>query len=599
MRRSPFLRFVAGACVAASVLAACADAPTQPRAPGAGPAARQVAPAHAEADGDLPTLPRFTLDVAAEGSLRPGTPITVRATVRANLATRSADVRLVMPEFEIAKGNGWRIGRGPTGVALPARAQRTRALAAGEQVTLVDQVVIPSPGYYRVALRAVQRSDEPVVEDGRWVPTSAYKEVWLLVDEGGGRVTPTFDPALLPDSVLPQPGLRQPRRGPPGRRGDSSASTADRRASRAGAVEARPTNDGLRLRRVVYYNPDTDAVEPVPGVTIRWDIYDGQYGTHTQNGSAVSDGGGYFDPPCMASYEQMTGSMTMSGYAVLNWSGGYGDGGCDAGVQQFYLPSGESWLYVHLNNFAPWAHGLLAQSRGPVAVWHDRGLDGARYNGGSDRITIGREPYIYGDFGRFTLAHEYGHAFHEKALSGNAASGQCPNPHYLNGYYNLECAFSEGFANFMGAASQNIWDVYAYYIDIVDYTNRPWYNAGADGSIQEAAVGALLYDMADGAGGDGGASEPWDGVGGPYQVALTIKQCVLRTASGYVTRPRGIDHFVYCAERNIDSGVRSAYFNTRSATWFPTAIVGNANYTHDWPTEAVRPVWRKDLYGLD
>jgi hypothetical protein len=591
---------VAGACIAAFVLTACTDMPTQPKPSDRGPAVRQVAPESPQDDGDLPVLPRFTLAISAEGILRPGTPITVRATVRANLATQSVDVRLVMPEFEVAKANGWRVGRGRTGVALPARAQRTEAFAAGQQRTFTDQVVIPEPGYYRVALSAMQQSGEPVVDNGRWVPTAAYTEIWLLVDETGGSVTQTFDPALLPDSVLPQPGLRRPRVAPLARHGPANVRESGAQPSRTGVVEARPMSDGTRLRQLVYYNPDVGGLQPVPGVSVRWDIYDGQYGTHTGNGSAVTDGGGYFEAPCLASYEQMSGTWSMaSGYAVMNYTGGYGDSGCDPGEQQYVLPSGESWLYVHLNRFAPWSHGLLAQSRGPVAVWHDRNLNGANYRSQYDRITIGREPFIFYEFGRFTLAHEYGHALHEKALNGNAAGGQCPSPHYLDGYYNLECAFSEGFANFVGAASQNIWNVGLYYRNIVDYTNNAWYSAGADGSIQESAVAALLYDMADSPGGDGSASEPWDGVGGAYQVALTIKQCVLQTASGYATRPRGADHFVYCAERNIDSGVRSTYFRTRSATWFPTAILGNANYTGDWPVAAIRPVWRKNLYGLD
>lgn len=602
--------------VAALVLAACNDTLTQPKASVAGPMVQQAVPVTPGEDGDLPTVPRFTVAVVAEGSLRTGAPISLRATVRANLATRVAEVRLVMPEVAIAQANGWRVASAPVNVTVPTRAQRTVSLAAGEELALTDEVVIPVPGYYRVVLSAVQRSDEPVVDEGRWVPNAAHKEVWLLVDDRGGRVTPTFDPALLPDGVLPQPGPARPgRTRPPAlppvqaasrdplaittRAAPITGQTMDAQSpgSRLGSVRRM---NGSGLRQLVYHNPDINAWQPVPGVTVRWDVYDNQFGSVTGNGSAITDAGGYYTAPCLASYESAYGTWTMqNSYSTVEYTGYWGESGCDLTDQQYSLSSPHSWLYLYITQFAPWSHGLLSQSRGPVALWYDPNLSGAKYAPGNDRITVGVSPYIYGQFGRFTLAHEYGHALHEKALDGNAAGGQCPTTHYLNGYYNLECAFSEGFADFMGAASQNVWDVGIYYQYIVDYTNGPWFGAGQDGSIQEAAVAALLYDMADTPGGDGGASEPWDGVGGAYQVALTIKHCRLYTSGGFTTRPRGADHFVYCAERNIDPAVRSSFFTTRTTTYRPTSITANAGYSGDWPTPAVRPVWRKNLYGLN
>jgi hypothetical protein len=552
-------------------------------------------------EGDVPTIARFAVTVAVEGSLRPGTPATLRATVRANLATRAAELRIATPEIEVAQANGWRPGRVPTGVALPSRSQRTQGLAAGQQVTLVEQIVIPAPGYYRVVVSAVKKSSEPVVHDGRWVQDVTHQEVWLLIDERGGRVTDAYDPTVLGDTLVPQPGPAHRRPAAPGRSvppGSQGAGVASPRSSSGVTTQS----EGAGLRQFVYYNPDTGGYEGVPGVLVRYDVYDQQYGTITWSGSAVTNGGGYFDAPCLAYYEQASGTWSLENYDVymVHPTGSYGESGCDTSFQQYVVGSTpHAWTYVHLNRFIPYSRGLLAQSRGRIVVQYNATLNGAYYQGGStDRITMG-PPTIGGPYGRFVVAHEYGHAVHEKALGGNAAGGRCPDPHYINGYYNLECAFSEGFANFLGAAAQNVYDVGEYYLYIVDYTNRPWYTPGADGSIQEAAVGALLYDMADGAGGDGGASEPWDGVGGGYQVASTIKQCTLRTSTGATTRIRGVDHFVYCAERTIDPNVRSNFFRTRTSQFLPTAILTNANYTNDWPTAAIRPVWRKDVYGLD
>ena len=294
-------------------------------------------------------------------------------------------------------------------------------------------------------------------------------------------------------------------------------------------------------------------------------------------------------------YGSVTYYLENADVRIVGGATSYTVSDCDQNAGAVYVDAYNGWVFSRFNEFIPFSRGVLNAARGLVEVAYDYYATNSGYLSSNDRITIHAGAIGY-QFGRFTVAHEYGHAIHEKALSGNAAGGQCPAQHYLDGYYNLACAFSEGFADFVGATAQNVYDVGIYYLYIADYTNWYLYNAGADGSIQEASVAAMLYDLTDAPGGDGGASEPWDVTLGE-RVAATIRDCRLKY-HGFTTRIRGADDFVYCAERNIDPTAQSAYFLTRPPFQRASIISSNAAASSNWPQSGVRSVWRKDLYGL-
>ena len=296
-------------------------------------------------------------------------------------------------------------------------------------------------------------------------------------------------------------------------------------------------------------------------------------------------------------YATVSYSLENTDVIVINGTGSWYESDCDPNLPSHVIDSERSWLFRRFSEFIPFSRGLLNVSRPRIDVVYDANASTAFYASSNDRVTIGPST-IFFDYGRFVVSHEYGHAIHEKALGGIAPnSGQCPTPHSLNGYYNLSCALTEGFGDFVGATSENIWDVYAFYIVIVDYTNQYAYTPGANGSIQEAAVAAMMYDLTDGPGGDGGASEPWDTTSGE-RVAATIRDCRVRYGSWFISKVRGVDDFVYCAERTIDATVRSSYFLTRPSSVRATAIANNATSSPDWPSTGVRSVWLKNLYGL-
>jgi hypothetical protein len=110
-------------------------------------------------------------------------------------------------------------------------------------------------------------------------------------------------------------------------------------------------------------------------------------------------------------------------------------------------------------------------------------------------------------------------------------------------------------------------------------------------------VAAMMYDLTDSDGGDGGASEPWDITLGE-RVAATIRDCRLRLPNASVTRVRGADDFVYCAERIVDPSVRSSFFLSRPVSARAQSITANASPSSYWSQVDVRKVWRKNVYGL-
>jgi hypothetical protein len=206
-------------------------------------------------------------------------------------------------------------------------------------------------------------------------------------------------------------------------------------------------------------------------------------------------------------------------------------------------------------------------------------------------------PQVWGTNGVFVQAHEYGHAFHEKALGG-----------FYHRYYSgcgyhdwtlptsLGCALIEGFASYFAVATRRqATGNYEYWVE----TNA--FYPGGDGSIVEGPVASFLYDITDsnwwGLGTQGAPvgqrDEHHDNIvySGSY-VAGVIASCQVRQ-NGVWTSNTGIDHLVYCFERQVDPTVTgsSTYFHTRN----PDPTEQNQTGT---PDTAIRALWLKNLYWI-
>ena len=256
--------------------------------------------------------------------------------------------------------------------------------------------------------------------------------------------------------------------------------------------------------------------------------------------------------------------------------------------------NGSASVHAELMQTIAASRAMLGRSRGVIDARYPVGTEQSMsvYQNDDDYMNIAPNA-TYGADARFYLAHEYGHAVHEKALDGNrgAGGGGC-NPHYFTGpegASNHTCAFSEGFADFHAALTRGT--------SIGPY----WYNhmqtpeTYPSGAIAEQTVAAFLLDVTDPA-----YDEPHDLVYYPASyVADLIRTCEdYPTLSGFTygyARPNGIDGILWCMEQQVDVSAANVYFPYRSPQY--TAFRESA-FEPGGPTQQadVRRFWLWDLF---
>lgn len=410
-----------GAAFTALVLGACRD--DVPVAPGRAPQAQRVsAPSDSiRADTiDLTALPRFTVDLDVKGVLRPGVPVQLTATARANFATQEADVQVVLPEVAALRLKNARRGapvRLPVGVTLPPVASGREAMSVGQIASRSAAVVFDEPGYYQVWARAIKTSTDRIRPAGPDVADMQTQIVWVLITDTGGRVTPVFDASVFPDGVQPVPGPF---------RAVGVSTVAARTAVRA--------MSGVVTVRIVYVNanvPGGAELQPLRQAHI---IAGGQ---NTQ-----TDGDGSLTIACPAGSSRVevwteNGDIKLRSdytpqFAVDAWKAVDTYVGADACNQTREILVNDSRpanVWDNAIRTIPASRALLGASRGRIDAYYEAyqpsGQYGAFYSPSYDRIVISPAEY-QGYRGVFTIAHEYGHAVHEKALGGNFGGWSCP-----------------------------------------------------------------------------------------------------------------------------------------------------------------------------
>lgn len=550
--------------------------------------------------GDLSPAMAFELDVRVDGRLIPGSPITITASAKASQDVQNAVFRIVAPEMESARQSGWGDDfRVPVKAKVRVAAEVNASLVSGSGQQFAATVQAERPGYYRVVVSAV--SPTPTLARRTSVQDATHREVWLLIDDAGGRVLENFDPTLVPAGTIPQPGPWRKRslvRAVGGAKPEQGSSFSKQQATLM-------TNDGYDHYHAVFFDNDSGNYLDLPGVSVEYTTYrdDGFGGTivtGTEYSGSFSDGSIAIDCSSMTNQWYDGFLRFTNGYVVLSNIGpffgvsGAGDGQCGTyatveSPRQIIAPSAPARVFTTLTNAIPLSRSFFGKSRGQIAVNVYDATGTSNYTSG-DIINIYSNA-IWTSFGRFAASHEYGHALHAMALGGNAASGYCPEPHNFDQLSNLRCAFSEGFADFHSRA------VGATYfpLDYADYTlGCTSYTAGTctartttrDGSVVEGAVAGFLFHL----------TNPTDGLHdnveypGSY-VADLIKTCTLTLPASYYSAIDGADYMIYCLESDMSAGS----FPTRS--FGATDIFSNpATKPGSWSASAIRQLWRWDLY---
>jgi hypothetical protein len=562
-------RFITASVLALTALAACTDQPTSVPSPlrMQNPVVERIEEAELAADE------RFDIQLEVSGSLASGAALVARATASSKVSTGEAEISIRIPQLTLIGPNGT-TPRNVVGQPIAPRGSRVASMRSATPNIVTSETIIPAPGYYQVIASVVKRSDEPDELNGRHVRPSRHTALWVYVDEKGGQVTEKYDPTVIPSTWVRGPGRARLKKRP----NDSALS---RTTAQQTVAAMDPT---IGLRQAVYYNVNTSSYAPAVGVQASWQIYDTIDHSGSGGGGWETDANGYWVAPCMYlnQYAVVEFRFLNSHVDVQPTAMGYGEWEMSGCTEDFYineLPHHEAHVFQNLRVIAPTAKAMFSPwTRGRVIVWVNPSSS-SHYNRWTDQITIAN---IWGDHGGFTHAHEYGHAFQEKALGGMSdASGGCPSPHFL--YFlpsNLGCAYREGFADYFAVAVFPSGS--GHFVNDIE-SNAQF--GGGDGSRYEGTFAAFLYDLTD------PANELKDSMQYPYEyVASTFKSCEV----WFGGRAHGTDHFVYCFERTVDPWVAANYFPSRSNP--PGLVSPVAPAPPGWSQAAVRTNWLWNMY---
>lgn len=251
-------------------------------------------------------------------------------------------------------------------------------------------------------------------------------------------------------------------------------------------------------------------------------------------------------------------------------------------------------VFVNMADASQNAFSYFQRTRGRIDVW--LALTGSSVYRRpmlfqSEEIAINVNS-VWDAGGRFTAAHEYGHAYQYGALGGlPGIDSACPSDgHYIDGAHNPACAYVEGFADFWGFKIAGPASFGAH----IEY--NPFfparYGSGdrQDGHLIEGAYAAFLWDLTD------PANESHDGLEVPGRyLGDIISACQLTMFQG-VDRPRGSDAVIYCMEQVVDHGLYSQGYFTAHEDKNYLSVSSSVSSAHP-ARSALRAAWVRNLYG--
>ena len=462
----------------------------------------------------------------------------------------------------------------PIGEPLPETVDVTKQLREKE-FSVKKKIKAVEPGYYMIIAEVRAPDERRITSHGQIIDNSVRKEAWLWVGKEGMRVTDRFRDDVFPEGYHTIPGPLTPVGERPTIRYGDDNSIAE--------TENRKSSERVTFL-YTYLNPETNTLTRLGGRSVYYEITDEYEDRVVRSGTKYTDENGEITFGC-DNYESVDTKMELDpdGGAVdvhYNYGGRISlpkDGPLGACNYTFEARISEPYyVYDEMGDIVSKSKNLFSpHSRKTVRVNLDTDASGAFYKPSTDEIHLDTTSYDGSSRDTWVMAHEYGHALHEKGFGGNNAGGNCPNPHYLSGENNLQCAFSEGLANYHAFAVGE-----GYY----DFESRDWTNGGSkDGAQVEGAVASFFTDITD------PANETIDNLSltGEY-VGEIIKTCTVDGGQ----RADGVDHLIACMQQEIPS--YQGYFPSRST--LPSNFSEGADEPSGWNAEDVRDLWKWNLY---
>jgi len=255
-------------------------------------------------------------------------------------------------------------------------------------------------------------------------------------------------------------------------------------------------------------------------------------------------------------------------------------------------------LWDNLQTAITNAFSQFPQRRGSIKVY-------AATSGGSfyhhdvwpftnEYIQINTTNGVWGDYGRFTEAHEFGHAFHHEALGGYPNLPSSCDSHTWYSDEDESCAYVEGFADFFGVQTANDVAGWKAYVESNGPREQALANGITNGARVEGEVAAFLLDVMD------GANESWDSIAYPGSYLSGIVQTCSVQLNGSWYHAFRIEDAVFCMEGGVDPAI------TNNGTYFPgqptpTAVYEQTSHPPGWQQfgASLRQLWTHNLYGVN
>lgn len=557
-------------------LAGCERSPADPAAqdPDLSANARK-----AEDRGEFNLRYRMDPTLSVSGSFRPGAVLTIEGGALVRSAATSAAVELSVLDAEqvaVSSGTGTRATSG--------------VLSAGSRLTgLGGTVRFQEPGYYRVLLRTESRALDPALEQVsgvRYVDHS-IATVWVLILPQGGKASRIWDSTVA--SSRPGWYLKYGSYGP-----------------FVPAVQT-PTVNATFTGTVRYHDLALPGQPLVPLANALVEVFCSGVSVPDRR----TDANGAFsvtlntsqcrNDPKIIAYTSDASSNVLGRLGTSVSNSMFLSGFIDFRIANDYAAR----VFDRLREYAPIASQRFARNRGIISVWANS-IDtlatatptptyNIYYSSSQDRIYTNLMA-IFGEFGEFTTTHEYGHAFHHKAIEAPASYFCSDTGHFIDVAYTQSCAIVEGYADFF---SQWLQDGRLSFWDQTIEDNP--YRSNGDGAKIEATVAAFLNDMVDspadsnGPGNTAGSDDENITWPGSY-ISDLIAKCTTTFAGATLSAIDGIDQLIYCAEHSI-SGPRAAntlYPNTFRAL---TTFTETATEPPGWSAATIRSLWKYNLYN--
>lgn len=622
------------ALVALTLLSAgCDETPTPLGTDNVGRRSVGTAPEPSAFASHLQFTNRFEIGIDIHGSLKPGHPIHLTLTGRANYATDDAEIRLTLPELAAAKHSGWQIVELPLNHRPAAELVLRQRFGAGEAFRGQATVVFPEAGYYYVVATAQQLSDDHDFDEGAIVGTGAARGLWLWIDERGGQVTEDFDPSLFPDGSRPQRGPLGSEKKPPRLRLMCTISPGTNPIIMNSCTPnpppigpGTPDPPTVPSPSVMVTYSDLGAngtIRPLIDARVLVKIIDPANNAVVGQSTFTTDvtgSTGVID--CKAANNRIEATVYtintrvelksyITNYPDRTQAGQY-VGICGA-TMQLAADNAMSQVFTNLNKtwdghtrafvLSPPVRiraGVYGPSASPYHTYYDY-----------QNVEVHIEPgwsfdQLWGPFGAFVAAHEYGHLWQDRYLFQTPDqnglirySPNCPVTHPAGGQTSLGCAVGEAFADWYAVLVREN-DVGRWKNDLETnyyYLLGPCGSAcGDDGSIIQGAIHSFLWDLT-----DGGSNELHDRVqASPRAVSDLFRTCTVKPANGSsFIGYTGVDHIIYCLEyrspyRVKVNGVDLTFFSTRTTNSRPTEArsIGPAVVPDD-----VTRLWLVNLYS--